>query len=209
MTWHREVLPDQWTRAAAALADRHALEGCYLAGGTGLALSLGHRRSVDLGLFRPAKFKSIGLRDRLAGLEGLRNVELADSTVYFTLHGVKVSVLHYPYPLLFPLVAFDGVDVADPRDIACMKMDTIGSRGARRDFVDLYVVSQVYGLPAILEWFATKYAGAPYNRAHLLKALTYFVDAEQEPLPEMLVAIDWSEVTQYFTREAPRLARVE
>jgi hypothetical protein len=207
-TWHREVLPEQWTRAAADLASRDAFEGCYLAGGTGLALHIGHRRSVDLDLFREVAFQSQEFRDRLAGLQGLRNVELSSGTAYLELHGVKVSVLHYPYPLLFSPGMFDGLAVADPRDIACMKLDAIGSRGARRDFVDLYVAAQACGLPAIFEWFAAKYAAAPYNRAHLLKALTYFVDAEQEPLPDMLVPLDWSTVVQYFIREVPRLARL-
>jgi hypothetical protein len=190
------------------LAARHAFGGCYLAGGTGLALHIGHRRSIDLDLFRQTPFDSAQFRSRLAGLDGLRNVELADGTVYLQLHGVKVSVLHYPYPLLFPPAVFDGLSVADPRDIACMKLDTIGSRGARRDFVDLYAAAKAYGLPAIFDWFAAKYAMAPYNRAHLLKALTYFVDAEQDPLPDMLVPVDWPAITQYFVREVPRLARL-
>lgn len=190
------------------LATRGALDACYLAGGTGLALHLGHRRSVDLDLFRDTAFHSAQLRDRLVGLEGLRNIELASGTVYFDLHSVKVSVLHYPYPLIFPTATFEGLSVADPRDIACMKLDTIGSRGARRDFVDLYFAARVHGLPLIFEWFAAKYAKAPYNRAHLLKALTYFVDAELEPWPDMLTPLDWAAVTRYFTREVPRLARL-
>lgn len=135
-------------------------------------------------------------------------MELASGTVYLVLHGVKVSILHYPYPLLFPAAEFDGLAVADPRDIACMKVDAIGSRGARRDFVDLYVAANTYGLPSIFEWFEKKYASAVYNRAHLLKALTYFADAEQEPLPDMLIPLDWRAVTRYFIHEVPRLARI-
>ena len=206
--WHPEVLPGEWTRASHDLAARHAFEGCYLAGGTGLALHIGHRRSVDLDLFRETAFDSSRLRDRLASLHGLHNVELTSGTAHFELHGVKVSVLHYPYPLLFPVAMFEGLAVADPRDIACMKLDAIGSRGARRDFVDLYAVAQAHGLSAIFDWFAIKYAAAPYNRAHVLKALTYFADAEQEPLPDMLAPLDWPAVAEYFRREAPRLARL-
>jgi hypothetical protein len=46
---------------------------------------------------------------------------------------------------------FQGVKVADPRDIACMKVSAIASRGTKRDFVDLYTLSQVHGLERILE----------------------------------------------------------
>ena len=43
---------------------------------------------------------------------------------------------------------------------------------------------------------------------HLLKALTYFGDAEGQPMPDMLVPLDWSMVTRYFLSETPRLARL-
>ena len=41
-----------------------------------------------------------------------------------------------------------------------------------------------------------------WNRYHILKSLTYFDDAEEEPMPNMLVQIDWEEVKEYFTRTA-------
>lgn len=207
-SWHHQTLPEHWAQAAEDLAGRSAFEGFYLAGGTGLALRLGHRRSVDLDLFREDEFESTGLRDRLRNLEGLRKLELALATVHLELHGVKVSFLHYPYPLLFPVAQFGHLAVADPRDIACMKLDVIGSRGARRDFVDLYVAAQAYGLREIFEWFATKYASVPHSRTHLFKALTYFKDAEQEPMPDMLIPLDWTAITRFFLSEVPRLTRL-
>lgn len=206
--WHPEVLPEAWPRAATDLSSRSALDGFYLAGGTGLALQFGHRRSADLDLFRQAEFDAAELRDRLRDLEGLGRLALARGTAHLTLHGVKVSLLHYPYPLLFPSRVWGLVQVADPRDIACMKIEAIASRGSRRDFVDLYIVAQEYGLRDLFDCFDRKYASVPYSRVHLLKALTYFRDAEQEPAPDMLVALDWSAVTQYFASEAPRLARL-
>jgi hypothetical protein len=208
--WHPEVLPEGWSRAIDDLARRSLLAGFYLAGGTGLALQRGHRRSADLDLFREAEFDSADLRDRLRGQDGLGRVALAAGTAHLTLHGVKVSFLHYPYPLLFPPHVFgdNHINVADPRDIACMKIEAIGSRGSRRDFVDLYVAAQEYGLAELFELFAKKYAAVPYSRTHLLKALTYFQDAEEEPLPDMLAPLDWSSVTNYFISETPRLARL-
>ena len=70
-SWHREVLPADSTRAADDLASRSVLEGFYLTEGTGLALRFGHRRSVDLDLFRETAFASAEVRDRLRGLEAL------------------------------------------------------------------------------------------------------------------------------------------
>jgi hypothetical protein len=64
-----------------------------------------------------------------------------------------------------------------------MKLAAISNRGSRRDFVDLYVAGQAFGVEAIGDWFDRKYATVSYNRSHVLKALTYFADAEEESMP--------------------------
>jgi hypothetical protein len=43
--------------------------------------------------------------------------------------------------------------VADPRDIAGMKVSAIASRGTKCDFVDLYFCAEQYGLKEILQMF--------------------------------------------------------
>ena len=98
--------------------------------------------------------------------------------------------------------------VADPRDIACMKLDAIANRGSRRDFVDLYLAAHTYGLGEIFEWFGTKYSAVSYSRTHLFKSLTYFKDAEQQPMPDMLVPLAWETISSFFISEAPRLPRL-
>ena len=206
--WHPGVLPVAWSRAKDDLARRSLLDGFYLAGGTGMALQYGHRRSADLDLFRETEFDSGDFSNRLRGQEGLERLAVERGTAHMTLHGLKVSFLHYPYPLLFPLATFEGLPVADTRDIACMKIQAIGDRGSRRDFVDLYVVAREHGLGELFMLFMKKYASVAYSRTHYLKALTYFRDAEEDALPEMLQPLQWSTVTQFFLSETPRLARL-
>ena len=203
--WHHDVLPNGWADAAHELSSRFVLHGFYLAGGTGLALVFGHRRSVDLDLFTEREFNPNHTRSQLSGLTGVRVRQATRGTLHLEVRDILVSFLHYPYPLLFPLHQFNELAVADPRDIACMTLEAIASRGARRDFVDLYVVAQRYGLSQILRWFEQKYTKAPYNRIHLLKALTYFADAEAEPMPHMLVPLAWDTIARFFLSEVPRL----
>ena len=100
---------------------------------------------------------------------------------------------------------FLGAAIADPRDIACMKVSAVAGRGTKRDFVDLYAASERYGLAEIMELFAKKFGEAKYSRVHVLKSLTYFEDAESDPMPDMLVPLSWGEVNKYFAREAPKL----
>jgi len=55
--------------------------------------------------------------------------------------------------------------------------------------------------------FWALYFGVPPadSMVHVFKALTYFGDAEHQPMPDMLVSVDWQEVKTFFTREVPHL----
>jgi Nucleotidyl transferase AbiEii toxin, Type IV TA system len=203
--WHREVITPQVQATLALLRDAGLGERFYLAGGTGLALQLGHRLSHDLDFFAADLFDEESLLQRLQALSDFVVVEKAPHTLHTTIQGARVTFLGYAYPVLFPFASFLNVGVADPRDIACMKVSAIASRGTRRDFVDLYMAAQRFGLANILQWFDLKYAKTGYNRLHLLKSLTFFQDAEKDPMPHMLVTLDWDEVKQFFIQKVPRL----
>jgi hypothetical protein len=77
--------------------------------------------------------------------------------------------------------------------------------GTKRDFVDLYVLSKKYGLKELVDLFHRKFAKTAFSNIHLLKSLSYFVDAEKEPMPNMLEAITWKDVKEFFITEVPRL----
>lgn len=127
-------------------------------------------------------------------------------TLHVVVNSIKVSLLAYPYPVLYPFASFLGVEVADPRDIACMKLSAIASRGTKRDFIDLYPMARQYGLTSLLEWFNQKYAEVNYSLTHVLKSLTWFEDADKDPMPDMLAPLLWEDVKRFFNGEAPRLS---
>jgi predicted nucleotidyltransferase component of viral defense system len=203
--WHREVLDEAAEQTLEELLRTRALESFYLAGGTGLALYLGHRRSADLDFFKREAFDEEALLQKLQYLPSLALVAKGPATLHMMIQGTKTSFLGYNYPVLYPLQSFHGIQVVDPRDIAGMKISAVASRGSRRDFVDLYAVSQKYGLEKLLETFRRKFAKVNYSTVHVLKSLTYFEDAEREPMPDMLVPLAWDEVKQFFCREVPHL----
>jgi nucleotidyltransferase AbiEii toxin of type IV toxin-antitoxin system len=202
-TWHRETITRATEETLLLLRDASILSRCYLAGGTALALHFGHRTSEDLDFFTEELFNEQVLLQRLQQLPAVSAVTTGPHTLHAEIKRTKVSFLGYTYPLLAPLSHFLDTAVADPKDIACMKISAIASRGAKRDFVDLYVVANRFGLPALLELFRQKFAAAHYNIVHVLKSLVYFADAEKDPMPHMLIPLVWDEVTQFFTREVP------
>lgn len=203
--WHPETVDASVQRTLGDLRKLPILGSFYLAGGTGLALYLGHRRSVDLDFFLDEDFDEDAMVQKVQRLEGFSLVAKSPGTIYAHIHGTKVSLIAYRYPVLFPFQSFLGASVADPRDIGCMKVSAIASRGTKRDFVDLYTVSQRYGLEEFLACFKRKFAQTDYSMVHILKSLTYFEEAERDPMPDMLVPLSWEEVKQFFAREALRL----
>ena len=203
--WHSEVISAQTEATLRALRDANLLRNFYLAGGTGLALQFGHRLSLDLDFFAPEHFDEQAFLQRIQSLPGFALVAIAPYTVHAAVEKTKVSFLGYSYPVLYPPALFLDVAVADPRDIACMKLSAIASRGTKRDFVDLYVCAQRYGLEGILHLFERKYAQANYSKVHILKSLTFFSDAEKDPMPRLLAPLDWETIKQFFLRETPRL----
>lgn len=205
VAWHTNVIPASTEAALRALHKAKVLESFYLAGGTALALQFGHRLSRDLDFFASEHFSEDALLERVQSISEFALVAKAPYTLHANIQATKVSFLGYNYPVLFPSNFFLEVAVADPRDIACMKVSAIASRGARRDFVDLYVSARHFGLKEILRLFGEKYAKSRYSRIHILKSLTFFADAEKDPMPHMLVPLDWNDVKRFFTKEVSRL----
>jgi hypothetical protein len=203
--WHREVLDPQVEHTLRDLQTLGVLDRYYLAGGTGLALHLGHRRSHDLDFFSHDPVEPEALIRKLRALPAFALASQAPDTLHATVRGAKVSFLAYPYAVLFPFATLLGVNVADFRDIACMKLSALANRGTKRDFVDLYVAAKQSGLAQLLDWFREKYADVNQSRVHVLKSLTYFEDADPEPMPDMIAPLSWQDVKRFFRTEVPRL----
>src|ERR1700688_4122231 len=170
--WHRETVDAGVEQTLRDLHNFPILTSFYLAGGTGLALRLGHRRSIDLDFFLGEDFKEDPVLQKLQHLEGFALVAKEPGTIYANIRKTKVSFIAYAYPILFPFQTFLGVNVADSRDIGCMKIGAIASRGTKRDFVDLYLLAQEYSLKQLLEWFTKKFSQTNYSMPHILKSLS-------------------------------------
>lgn len=116
----------------------------YLAGGTALALHLGHRQSRDLDFFTQ---NPLGTLPSLAGmtnfLTSFRTVEWELNTseqVQWRLNDVSVTLLAYPFTHQFNYHPWRGLSVADARDVAVQKAYTVGRRAQARDYLDLHAV---------------------------------------------------------------------
>ena len=204
---HPKVLSANAWKTARSLASGGWLDSWVLAGGTGLALHLGHRYSEDLELFGNEPFDPAGLAQTLSKVGPVRVQQSAVDTLHVELNGLRVSFLRTPAPFLFRGTTYRRLTVADPRDIAVMKVIAIGGSGSRKDFVDLFFYLRSGGsLEAVFEMLQRRFAAIDYNEYHLLKSLVFFEDAEVEPMPRMLRRVAWPEIKNTIVREVQRLS---
>ena len=204
---HPKVLsPEAW-ETVRAVANGGWLDSWVLAGGTGLALQLGHRYSDDLDLFGVEPFDPLALAEALSRIGRVQVQSRSADTLHVTVKGLRFSYLRVEAPLLFDGVAYRGLTVADARDIAVMKVVAIGGRGSRKDFVDLFFFLRTGGtLEGVFSLLRQRFQGVDHNTYHLLKSLVYFADAEEEPMPKMIRPVDWETVKAAFVAEVRRLS---
>ncbi|TSC75394.1 MAG: hypothetical protein G01um101433_891 [Parcubacteria group bacterium Gr01-1014_33] len=208
--WHTDVLPQATKHALDFLSTQHWLKKSkwYLAGGTALALQVGHRQSIDLDFFLPhARFSGEDLIDHL-GKEWRTDV-FERGTIYGKLLGAKTSFIGYPFfksrqtPLWY-----GSVRVLVPEDIAVMKITAVSQRGRKRDFIDLYWYAlNREPLLEIVRRLPDQYPNIAHDYHHILKSMMYFADAESDPMPRVFFKADWKTVKAYFTREIPIIAK--
>ena len=200
---HTEVLPATSGELLAALNSHGTGESCgwVLAGGTGLALQLGHRISEDFEFFCTHDVDTAELFDKLQEVAACETLYSDERTLSVLMRGVKLSFFQVGDPFLFPVTPYTFFGVADLRDIALMKLLAVTNRGSRKDFVDLHAILQSGPtLSDYLQLLPQKYGPGRLNPYQVVMSLTYFDDAEAEPPPRMLAPFEWSLCKEFFVR---------
>lgn len=191
-------------RLLAKIAGRPALKPFYLAGGTSLALQLGHRLSVDLDFFEPDPFDPQYLIADLRKAALLEVSGIEPGTLRLKLDDIPVSFFEYPYRLL-EKVEISGVVMAGLKDVALMKLIAIQQRGLRKDFIDLYAICRTgVTLADLIDLLPQKYDSVRFDKISIAKALVYFNEAVDD-VPLLVKNLDWDTVKGYFRAEVRKL----
>lgn len=194
MRFHKQVLSSPQYKLFERLGPYLSQQGFYLAGGTAVALMLGHRKSIDLDWFTPVTMGDPKLWINKIKSRGVKPTKLssAEGTLHAMVDGVRISLLEYPYLMLHKVTVWKklGATVASLDDLACMKLSAIAQRGSKKDFIDIYALMKKHkSLSAMLRLYQKKYAG--HDIAPVLYGLAYFDDADKQRTPTMLWKVDW------------------
>jgi hypothetical protein len=151
---------------------------------------------------------------RNAGMERLDILLLHQTPVHTVLmiDRIKVDLIKKWIPLKLPLMPLHAqmknLKMADPKDIGRMKILSIGSRGSKKDFVDLFCLTrEMISLESLLAMTMEENQGIRYSKLHFLKGLVDFEEADQEGELAMIWNISWEEVKRTLVEEVKAIAR--
>lgn len=172
------------------------LQSFNLVGGTALALKYGHRTSVDLDLFSIQNFEHQPI------IEALRNVfgnlfrhegDFAKWGIFCYIDGVKIDLVYYPHPIIYPVELRENVRMYDDRDLIAMKIQAILGRGKKKDFWDLYELLQHYNLSDMIDFHIEKYP-TQMMLISIPQVLVYFDDADNSDEPVSFKNQTWWDI---------------
>lgn len=159
--------------------------GYYLAGGTALALQIGHRKSYDFDLFNSREI-SLAVKSRLIKLfknYSLKTlVDTSDELTVALNDGIKITLLNYYWPPIKNLIINKNLlPLLSIKEIAAAKAYAIGRRGNYRDYFDLYVIlkNKLVAIKEIVKICENKYSEA-FSQRMFLEQLLYLDDIAED-----------------------------
>lgn len=137
--------------------------------------------------------------NHIAHLGDIQIVNQSSRVVNLFINNIKVDFVSYKYDFIKPTLYIDDLALASIEDIAAMKLAAITGRGSKKDFIDLYFILQKFPLSKLFDFYREKFPDG--NDFLVYKSLTYFNDAEIEPMPKMLISIDWNSIKKSIIKE--------
>lgn len=205
MALHIEVLTAAQQKLLPACSGPAKEWQAYLAGGSALALHLGHRKSDDFDWFSTETTPPAKLLADLRSVGAVKVLQNTEGTFNGTVDGVKFSLFRYRYALLAKPIAAEGCQLAALVDLAAMKLAAVSQRSMKRDYVDVHALMTVgkMSLERQLGFFQQKFPKA--DSSIVVRALGYFSDVDKGPMPEMVAPTKWEAVKKDILRSLERL----
>jgi hypothetical protein len=177
----------------------------YLAGGTAIALHIGHRYSLDFDLFTSGDIKRKGLKMLMARHNYTVQQILFEDPIqlHCIVNGVKLTFFQFPYPIT-PSVEFEKtIKMPDLLTLAAMKAFALGGRGKWKDYVDLYYIFRDHYVFEQVTEKAGSLFGDAFNQKLFKQQLAYFDDISfEEEVEYVSDSVSENEIKNYLTEIA-------
>jgi len=187
-TFYPEILNANQAKVLTQLFFLQKL-GFYLAGGTALALQIGHRTSLDFDFYNPKHFSAADLYEKIENTfnNQAKKIGQEKDTLFCKVNNVDLSFFWYQYAFISKPVIYQDTAMASLEDIAAMKLVAAGHRPAKRDYIDIFYLLKKFTLQEIFSFASKKYPN--FNSYLSQRALGYFDDLE-DPSQRSIKVLD-------------------
>ena len=180
----------------------------YLAGGTGLALQLSHRISVDFDFFWKKNIPRSLLSDTEKVFKHLKIEVVVNHSKQLTvaIQGINLTFCRYPFPVISNFIEYQGIQILPSREIAAMKAYALGRRATFKDYIDLYFAlkEKADTLPGIIALCEQKY-GKEFNTRLFLEQLVYLEDVERIEVQFLKEDVTIQKLETFFHAEVKKI----
>jgi len=180
----------------------------YLAGGTALALQIGHRMSDDFDLFTEKDISAVLLEtvEKIFKESTIDIIINHSEQLSLIIDQTKVDFVKYPFPLILGLIEYEEVKIIKIPEIAAMKAYTIGRRATYKDYIDLYfIISEKHSsLPEIIKISKEKFKEF-FDPRLFLEQLVYLEDIQEEPIQFLKKKVSKKKLESFFQEEIKKI----
>lgn len=197
---HRDILDDKQIKLLPLL--KNFSDRFFLAGGTAMALHLGHRHSIDFDIFSNQEFDNLNIRKKIVS-SGFN----IDSVIYdikdeytVIIQNAKCTFLYYPFKITNEIQFDDIITMPDVLILAAMKAYSLGRRAKWKDYVDLYFVLQKYPINELIKKTLNIFSNE-FNAKLFRAQLSYFEDIDYSEKIDYAPGFETSddEIKRYLT----------
>jgi hypothetical protein len=197
---HPECVEEKARILMSRVGPTLGMHGGVLAGGTGLALHLGHRISGDLEFYTQQAFKPSDILEELRGFAGVvETVTMGDDVMTVQADGARLLLMQTLARFAESTTKLNGCDVAGVVDIAAMKLLAVSQGGTRSDFVDLYTVLQTVPFRKVARNALERHGMTALDPLAVGKGLVWFeqADVQEDPL-YVGNPVAWDHIRDFF-----------
>lgn len=180
----------------------------YLAGGTALALQIGHRISVDFDFFSEKDITPVLLTKirRVFKDYSLKVLLRHSEQLTVLVNGVRLDFVKYRFPLVLKTVEYQGVKMAQAPEIIAMKAFALNFRGTNKDYIDIYfALKEKYVSLGKIEKIGDRKYGGEFNFKLFLQQLIILEGLEELEMEFLKTKPNQKEMEAFFRKEIAKI----
>lgn len=192
MRLHLQTISPQMKSILDEIMESPEFKDFVLVGGTGLALQLGHRLSVDLDLFTSGPFDLAALAKWIqTKYPDSKLIYSKDGGMAFSINGIKTEIVQWKEGFKLQGQTINGWRLLDVEGITAMKCNAILYRQEKKDYVDIAEILKKSSLKDVLHTFQKYYT---FQQARpVLEKIMSFHKLEPSPDVKFLEGRSWEE----------------